>query len=1085
MTTTILFSDLVNSTELLQRAGDERAQRIFQTHHKLLKEAVAANGGHEVKWLGDGLMVAFPSAADAVRCAIAMQQAARRPTAGECLAIRVGLNVGEALRDETDYFGTPVVVAKRLCDRAQPGQILCSSVVSHLLAGRQAFTFRDLGQIDLKGLSAPTATCEVRYDAGDPSALLTRMPFAGRSAEVTRLQQALAATRAGTGRLVMLAGEPGIGKTRTLEEIAAHARDESGTVLWGRCFEGDWAPPFGPFAEAIANYSRTADADQLRADLSYGAAPLARLVPALRQVLPDIPEPAALQADEERFRLLDAVMQFLIALAARAPVLLVLDDLHWADKGTIAMLRHVARFAPQQRILVLGAYRDVDLDRQHPLADALSALHRETTFDRIPLKGLASNEIGALLAIVADQPVPVELINAISSETDGNPFFIREVLLHLVEEGKIFHELEGWSTTLSIADMGIPESVRQVIGRRLSRLSANTNRLLGVAAACNGGFRFSIVAPVAGLDEAPALDAVDEALHAQVLRPGSEPDTYDFTHAIIRHTLYTELSPSRQVRLHRQIAEMMERVYAQRVAEHAGEIAYQYARSAVLPGAERGVVHALAAADRAEAAYAHDEFVIHLRTALELLPPDDAQRGRVLSRMGIALAWALNPDAALTTIREAGEHLAATEGHIAAADYLGRAAVLLMAAGFSRAASAVAQHGLTYVGTRRDDTWVRLQVFDIIRRETREPDYTGIVIDTPERREVAAAAAPLRAAFTTWEHDFLWITGFLGGHSRREVLDRSIQFPDDPTEATNSAGEFRRCVPLWEAWATRSEREGRITDAALYNAYLSRCHNALGEFDAAQAAYARGRALTARLTLPAVPMINLAAAQEEMQRARGERLEHGIRHIQTLMEQPAVENAWALVLIRAVAAHRYADRGRTDDALQLLALQLAPIERAPGWAPNYTMVVCDAAEVLWRLQRTDHIEIIERSLREKIIAPDFRYPMRDGRHALAQLCALQRRYDEAAEWFAAARCVLDEQGTRPLRAIVDYDEAQMYRRRAAPGDHERAQGLLAAAREQFQALGMTGWVQRTENREPDSCLSDSPTTTNHEHDRRP
>src|SRR5215470_9457288 len=127
---TLLFTDLVNSTELLQRAGDEQAQRIFQAHHKLLKDAVAANGGHAVKWLGDGLMVAFPSAADAVRCAVAMQQAARRPVAGERLSIRVGLNAGEVLREGTDYFGLPVVIAQRLCEQATGGQILCRTVIS-------------------------------------------------------------------------------------------------------------------------------------------------------------------------------------------------------------------------------------------------------------------------------------------------------------------------------------------------------------------------------------------------------------------------------------------------------------------------------------------------------------------------------------------------------------------------------------------------------------------------------------------------------------------------------------------------------------------------------------------------------------------------------------------------------------------------------------------------------------------------------------------------------------------------------------------------------------------------------------------
>ena len=347
-TVTLLFTDLVNSTALLQRAGDEQAQRIFQAHHKLLKEAVAANGGHTVKWLGDGLMVAFPSAADAVRCAVAMQQASRRPVAGERLAIRVGLNAGEALREEADYFGMPVVIARRLCEQATGGQILCSTVISGLLASRTAFTFRDCGPMDLKGLGAPLATCEVAYEHDDPTALLTQTPFVGRATELEGLQRKLQDMRAGRGGVVMLVGEPGIGKTRTAEECVERARYAGVLVLWGRCYEGEWAPPYSPFAEAIAAYAAGADADRLRQDLGLGAAPLARLVPALRERLPDIGEPVALQPDEERFRLLDAVSQFLIALSARAPVVLVLDDLHWADKGTIALLRHVARCASRQ-----------------------------------------------------------------------------------------------------------------------------------------------------------------------------------------------------------------------------------------------------------------------------------------------------------------------------------------------------------------------------------------------------------------------------------------------------------------------------------------------------------------------------------------------------------------------------------------------------------------------------------------------------------------------------------------------------------------------------------------------------------------
>jgi class 3 adenylate cyclase/tetratricopeptide (TPR) repeat protein len=1047
-TTTILFTDLVDSSDLLQRAGDEDAQRIFQAHHKLLRDAVAAHGGHEVKWLGDGLMVAFPSAADAVRCAIAMQRAAQRPVAGERLQIRAGLNVGETLRDETDYFGTPVVVARRLCDLAEGGQILCSSLVAGLLHGRQAFRFDDRGVLDLKGISEPVPACEVLYDRDQPGVLLAHAPFVGRKDEAARLHERLQQARAGQGGLVMLVGEPGIGKTRTAEEFAETARQEGAAVFWGSCYEGEWAPPYGPFAEALEGYCQTADPDDLRRDLGLGAGTLARLAPSIRERLPDLPEPAQLQPDEERYRLLDAVAQFLIGVSQRAPVVLVLDDLHWADRGTIAMLRHVARSAPRQRMLIFGAYRDVELDRQHPLADALAALRREVEYERILLRGLDSGEVGQLLSIIAEHDVPQALVDAISRETEGNPFFIRETLLHLVETGALYRRDGRWtSDAASIGELGIPEGVRQVIGRRLSRLSDPSNRLLTAASGFSGGFNFEVARRVAGLEETAALDAVDEALEAQLLRPTAGADEYQFTHALVRHTLYGEMNPSRQVRLHRQIAEAMEQAYGGRAAEHAAELAYQYHHSAALPGAERGVDHALAAADRAEAAYAHDETVTFLRIALELLPDGDARRPRLLARLGLALAWTLDEEGALKAAGEAGDLIAQIEGHDAAADYLAEATEALFSAGFERAAWTLAEHGLRYIGDRRDRTWASLSVRDIMRREASDPDNPGILLDTPERRQVAQVL----------QEDIYHFQGMVTHFkSREDVLAR---FGDYAPALGFYVGDYVRARALFEEDATQAEREGRLAWAAGDWAQVARFHNALGEFDEARQAYERGMALAARLAGPSFQLLQLAAARWEMRMARLEEIEELLAEVDGLLQQPALENQWAFAVIRAAAAAAYALVGREQDALRWLATVPSAIERAPLWAPNYVLLPCVSAMALWWLNRTDHIEVIERNLREKVIAPDLRYPMRDGRHSLAQLCALTGRYDEAIDLFAQARAVLDEQGARPLRAIVDFDEALMYHRR---GDRERARPLFDVAVQQFREIGMTGWVRRAE-----------------------
>jgi class 3 adenylate cyclase/tetratricopeptide (TPR) repeat protein len=1050
-TTTILFSDLVGSTELLQRAGDEDAQRIFKAHSQLLRDAVSANGGATVKWLGDGLMVAFASTADAVRCAITMQQASRRPVNGERLAIRVGINAGDALRDEDDYFGTAVVTARRLCDRAGPGQILCSAVIEALLAGRQAFSFRDLGDFELKGITAPVATREVIFETEQPGLLLSRTPFVGREGELSRIKAKLADARAGRGGLVMLVGEPGIRKSRMIEEFTEHARTDGAAVLFGACFEGEWVPPFAPFADAIDNYAKEAAVEALQADLGHSAGAIARLAPSLRDRLPDLAEPAQLQPDEERFRLLDAVSQFLIATSQRVPVVLVLDDLHWADKGTIAMLRHVARFVARHRILLLGAYRDVELDRQHPLSDALAALRREVEYERIALKGFDEGDIGAFLRSMTELDVPEAFVHAISAETDGNPFFIREVLIHLTDEGKIYQEDGRWTSKLSIAEMGIPEGVRQVIGRRLSRLSEHANKLLTAASGFNGPFHIDLAGAAASLDEPAALDAIDEALQAQLLRSTGEADTYNFTHALIRHTLYGELSPSRQVRLHRQIAEAMERVYGDRAHDHAPELAYQYHRSAAIAGAEHGVPHALAAADRAEAAAAWDEHVGFLRMALELLPEGDARRPRLLARLGIALMWALQPDEGVRAATEAATLIAAAEGNDAAADYLNDASSAALGAGHTSVGRGLGSEGMRHIGDRRDRVWASLLHGDYLARSATDPDALGVILPVDEPafamwKQVVRSLGPDDRPLQLWE-------------SRDEAIKDLEEMTYPATSMLLFLGDARRALIMYRDLLTSAEREGRIAHQVFFHAMIARCLNVLGEFAEARASYERGVALTARLPGPSIHAQQLIAALTEMRTASLEDLPATVALVEALLQQDAPELRWARATIFAGSAAAFALAGREEEALAVLVRALPTIERSPVGDPNLTSVICDSAWALWLLERTDYIDVIERNLREKVVVPDFGYPMRDGRTALARLCALQGRYDEASRWFAEARTVLDEDGARPQRAIVDYDEALMYARRAAGGDGERALPLLEAAMRQFSAIGMTGWTR--------------------------
>ncbi len=1054
-TLTLLFTDLVNSTQLLGRAGDEAGHRLFGAHHKLMSDAISGNGGEELQWLGDGVLAAYPSTADAVRCAVRIQQTARRPIEGAKFEIRIGIHVGEVLRRQDGYFGVPIVVARRLCDRAKAGQILCSRLIVDMLAARQAFTFRDVGNLELKGIPTPTAVSEVVYERNDAGALLNRTPFVGRAEQLARLSIKLEEACNGHGSIAMLQGEPGIGKSRTIAEFSDAARQRGAIVLHGACYDGEWQPPYGPFAEVIANYARQAQSAELSAVCGDNAATLARIAPTLREKTGNPAERATLDKEEERFRLFDAVSQFLIAVARRGPLLLVLDDLHWADRGTVGMLNHVAHNVAANSMLLIGAFRDAEVDRMHPLARALATLRRLPDFEILPLKGLQSSDVVELLGIIADQDAPEPLVQTLSAETEGNPLFIREVLLHLLEEGKILRDGQGWGSRFSVTELGIPEGVRSVIGRRLMKLSEDANRLLTVGSCFKGSFSFEIAAAAADLDEDAALTAIDEALDAQLLRPGTNSEIFDFTHALIRHSLYSGLNPPRRVRLHRRIAEAMERTWGERASDHAAEVAYQFWCGAGSSGAKRGADYAIAAANNAEAAYAHDEAVAFLRIALELLAADDSQRPRLSARLGLSLAYTLNADEAIKVSREAGDLLATSESQVAATEYLRIVVRSLYNGGLLRGAWELAREGLRHAGDRRDVNWAAINEMDLMRQATEDPDNPGIRCETPNEREH-------RAILKQLPPEQLRAVGLERPvESRKDILES----PDaSPTALLFLAGEFRRSLPIWQQDAIEAERAGRIMWAMHAWTSVARCHTGLGELTLAQAAYDRAVGFSARRVGSSPWLLNLLSAKQDLRILLDEGWDEVFTDpvLMAIMQETREDNKWAASAIHGAAAYVLSRINQTELALQRLQMLFPALEVGAGWTVVYGGMACDAAATLWLLNRTDSISLLERNLLAKVLAPDFRYPMRDGRLSMARLCALQRRYDEASEWFAQARVVLEEQGARPLRAITDYDEALMFLRRADAGDRESARPLLKVAAEQFRNIGMTGWLRRAE-----------------------
>jgi DNA-binding SARP family transcriptional activator len=881
--------------------------------------------------------------------------------------------------------------------------------------------------------------------------------YFGRVREMARLRGRFDDAAAGRGGVILLAGEPGIGKSHALRQFADVARASSAVVLAGRCVEGGWAPPFRPFAEAIAGYAESVGPGQLGADLGVAGSALARITPRLRELLPGLAAPPALQPDEERFRLLDAAAQFFKVLSARAAVLLVLDDLQWADAGTAMMLRHVARGCADRRLLIAGAYRTTEVVTQDPLADVLGAMRAETECTVIHLRALDAEAIGQLVAAEARTPVSPSLAVMIAAHTGGNPFFAKEMIRHLLEERALGQDRSA-ALEASLPLVAVPEGVRQVLARRCARLPARANRLAEAASGFAGSFLFPVAAAAAGLGERAALAGLDELLAAGLVRPGAAAERYEFVHALARQAIYDTLSPSRQARLHRRLAQALETARA-RVPGCAepGEIVAQYAGSRVLPGAEAGVAVAIEAADLAQAAGAHETAVAFLATAADLAGPDDERLITVRARLGLALAWALRFDEAVAAARAAAERIALGDGPQAAAGYLAEVTSALGAAGSSAHAWMLAPVGLAYAGSARNVAWAALTLLALDRKEAADPEYAGLPMDQPRRRQaltILYQSAPVVSRSVD-----------LARYAVAAIYGQRGSVPaeaaEDPTVLLYLLGALRPAVPLFEEAAAQARARGELAREVHCRASIARALAALGDLDSAQAALAQTHDLARRIPDKSWnwERIHVEGARDALTLASGEDWAGMQAVLDKLLSTEDPVPRLARACLSAACARTAAHLGQSARAMALLALPIQALSRAPAWALNYTRVASDTAETLWLLDRRDHLRPVEAALRDKALPADFRFPMMDLRLSLARVCAIDGRLDEAVHWFGQARAALEEQGAGPLRAITDFEQALMH---ARLGRRASARPLLEAAAGQFQRIGMTGWLRQAE-----------------------
>lgn len=672
-TATILFTDVVGSVGLRQQRGEKAAHAIMSAHEQIVRQQIAEHTGQEIKTTGDSFMVSFDSARKAVECAIGIQRgfaAYNRSHPAQPVKVRIGLHTGEAIRSGQDLLGGSVDAAARIMARAEGEQILVSDILKAVLGAAKDLVFKDYKRVRLKGFDERWRLWEVAWQTqaelepspADSSSSEGRTPYVGRAEERAILRRLVERAASGSGAVALIAGEAGLGKTRLVDETAREARARGMFVVHGQCRDMEGAAPYLPFVEAI-DYGLTVTArDVFRAALGESGPEIARFVPKVRVAFPDLPPPLALPSDQARHHMFESVCDFFGRAAVMQPMMIVLEDLHWADESTTLMLESVARRADRSALLVIGTYRDVDLVPGHPMMRGIEHLSRLPATTRLSLKRLTAAEVAEILNSLAGQAAPERLVQLVFSETEGVPLFVEEVYRHLAEERRLIDAHGKWLPQVEIGEIEVPETVRLVLGRRIDRIGQTAQGILTTAACIGRVFAFEFLSSVSDTDEDGLMDALEEAERAKLViaEEGRQP-RFVFAHEQIRQTLLGRLSSLRRQRLHRRIADAIEKLHAANLEEHVSELAYHLMQAGA---GERAAKYFHQAGVAAATRLATPEALNAFARGADLAGPGPTRRAALRARGELLLGLFRGREAAAdleTAVREAAGEAALGE----------------------------------------------------------------------------------------------------------------------------------------------------------------------------------------------------------------------------------------------------------------------------------------------------------------------------------------------------------------------------------------------------------------------------------------
>jgi class 3 adenylate cyclase/tetratricopeptide (TPR) repeat protein len=1079
---TIMMTDIVGSTAMRRSRGDPDADDLLSLQASIVHDQVATFGGQVRKSLGDGFLISFPFTAAAVRAAIGIQRATQKHNTADperAVEIRVGIHTGQVTERDGDLQGQAVHAAARVVAKAVGGQILTSDEVRKHAGPQVDLPFLDSGLFWMRGFPEPWRLYEVSWNdttpgAGSAAVPTSLTPLVERDAERASLRRLVDDALAGNGKLALVAGEPGVGKSRLVAEVGEEGRARGMRVLAGHCVEMSGAPPYLPYVEIIEQaISSPRSPLALRRALGDVAAEIARIAPALRRAFPDIPPPVELPAELARRYVWNSFSEFVGRAAQYQPLLLVLEDLHWADESTVLLSEYLAPLLPEMPVLVLGTYRDLEVDLDHPLARVIGQLGRRRLVDRVSLRRLSFDGVRAMLRALTGQPAPEHLVRVIDRETEGNPFFVEEVYLHLVESGALFDEHGRVRPNLQVDEVSVPDSIRLVLGQRLDRLAAATRQVLVAAAVAGRVFDSELVGEVAGAAQDALVGAFDEAERARLIAPGKVPGELAFSHELIRQTLLSGVSAVKRERLHLRAAQAISRRYSDDLEAHAGDLAHHLSHAGRFADKASLVRYLTIAGDRAFDAAAFDDAVTHFEHALVLIPvaADQYGRAQLLERLSMALRSVGRWDDALRTMYEALDRYEAL-GRAEDIGRLGWAMVYQLTwNGRLIEAVAVGRRALAPLGDPASADKARL--LSALGRALSISDYAAATATFGQARALAEQAHHERAMADVLHMQTIHHLAY-------------AELADGIRVGLQAAETFQRESALWDLCSVQAfviyedgalgsrEQAVRLSDKTLAIAERLGHHGAtflvlcdrireaamLGDLPQVEALGPQILDIGERGGLPWRYLGHLYLGLAAHWRGNAERAEAQLRNAVELEPPGAFAGQSGSLLARQLAYH-----ARADEVMELFESaqsKLPSLDRVNGIGSWSCMLGFVEAFYLCGL----HEEAAALSpLVDRVLELGKRWITFDGRLVETRAglaAAAARRWDETEHYFGIARKVAEEMSNRRELADLSRLHARMLLDRGRTGDQARAAEMLEDALTAYRAFGMPAYAAEAE-----------------------